>query len=261
LALATAPAPSGVRQLEVDAACSAFNTDFEGRWYLYAIFGNNPAGADAAAQYPASYEYLELDFSDSSRAPEWNPDPLVGDPAPSTWQEESVAGTTSPGRWQVETFVVDRDVTTLLACDNDSWVYLGPGLNPSTGGGNDTVQDLYGGLVSNDGPLTDLTSAVSQSPDRVGYGTAAAADHLYFLAGLGGPNTVRAGLLTTVPEVQNFNNDPGGAKPIVGRYLLGSVAESGRIYLIGGRVLDVTGPTPDPVTIDDPTEMVESVVW
>lgn len=167
-------------------------------------------------------------------------------------------------RWQAGAFVVDRTVTTRLDNPTDSWLYLGPGADPvgeatigGGKGGKKTDSTLDAALVKAGGDLSSWTViSTGGLKGYAGYASFGAANQLFALGGSSGSASTSGvsgqlcgpdGPCTPAPGVKNFNAGIGLKVP---RVLMGSVLESGRIFVAGGAT---TGGAA--------LKSVESTVW
>ncbi|MBI5482530.1 MAG: DUF4215 domain-containing protein, partial [Deltaproteobacteria bacterium] len=209
-----------------------------GTWYLYAAGGRTAGGTT-----PTRYEYLAITVdAGGSQAP-----------APA-WVQPAV-NQLGVGRWQNGIFTANETVTTRVS-PGDTWLYVGGGYDA----GGALVTDLDAARVQAGGQLTAWSALPTDPGQRAGYGYAVAANQLFAFGGSGGAPSndgrsaqicglglVCAGGLPDPPDLKNFNAIPA---PLArARYLMGSVLESGHIFLLGG------------ATPTGPTATVESVVW
>ncbi|MCB9640117.1 MAG: DUF4215 domain-containing protein [Myxococcales bacterium] len=206
-------------------------------WYLYAISGRNSTTAHR------SYEYLPLTL-----------DSQGNQTFPAAWSQDAT-NLLASGRWQLSAFSVD-DVATTRYTANATWIFAGPGANQA---GNASVDATDAGEIQTGGKLSAWTT-VDSAKGYGGYGYAAVANQLFIFGGksFAASNGIISGQLCGVgfacgggapdpPDLRNWNS--AGVSLAVPRYLMGSVLESGHIYLIGG------------ATSTGVTNTLESSVW
>lgn len=212
-----------------------------GNWYLYAVAGRTTAGAVLK-----TYEYLPL--SAATDLP----------PTGSVWTEHSANALVGPARWQLGAIAVDRLATTRYDA-NATWIYAGSGVNTSAS----VTPEFDAALVQAGGLLGSWLAVDPLSSLFAGYGYAAVANQIWMfggqqaapstlcratqLCGIGNPCT---GGSTNPPDPPDLENWDAGFQFSVSRYLLGSVATRGRIFMIGGVTTGLV-----------PTATVESTVW
>ncbi len=208
-------------------------------WYLYAVGGRNSTTAHR------SYEYLSVAIDAQGNQ-------TVG----ASWTQDAT-NLFAQGRWQMAAYSVDEVATTRYG-NNETWIYAGPGANQA---GNTGISDVDAGKVQAGGKLATWVSVDSPGGQSwTGYGFAAVANQLFLFGGQGfaPSNSVNSALLCGTglacgggppdpPDLRNWN--AAGVSLTTPRYLLGSILESGHIYLIGGSVANGVSNT------------LESSVW
>jgi cysteine-rich repeat protein len=210
-------------------------------YYLYVA-----GGRSSSSVLPTTYERLPLVVG---------PD---GSQTTTGWVEDLVK-TLPIGRWQGAVFTVNDSVTT-RSTRGDTWIYVGGGWDAAAG----TITDkVHAARVTTGGVLDDGTGKgwleVPGHDLRAGYGFAAAANQLFVFGGSAGAASTdaRSGQICGTgftcnggppdpPDLNNWNATKGLA---IARVLMGSVIESGRIFMIGGQ--GSTGPL----------DSVDSTVW
>jgi hypothetical protein len=194
------------------------------RWYLYAL-----GGRQNATTLNSTYEYLSVTV-----------DADGGHSIGTSWQGDA-PNPMPAGRWQMAAFSVD-DVATIRYAANEVWIFAGPGSN-ATGG---MVNRVDAAKVSAGGRLESWINVDSPTGQGwAGYGYAAAANQLFLFGGQGGSpsNSVISAQLCGIgfscpagppdpPDLQNWN--AAGISLATPRFLMASVIESGRIFLLGG---------------------------
>ncbi|MBN1612408.1 MAG: hypothetical protein JW940_37605, partial [Polyangiaceae bacterium] len=208
-------------------------------WYLYAV-----AGRTTSNGLLATYEYLPIDGTTGLP------------PSGAEWTEVAANPLAGPARWQLGAVVVDRLATTRVT-PGDTWIYAGSGTNA---GATMAITEFDAALVQAGGTLGTWIEVDPLMSNFAGYGYAAVANQIWVFGGgnvgpddrcratqICGGGVTCAGPPDDPPDLQNWD---AGFQFSVPRYLLGSSAGSGRIFLVGGVT---TGSVV--------TNTVESTVW
>ena len=160
----------------------------------------------------------------------------------------------SKGRAGAVAYRVDRQVTTRLVGEADTWLYMGAGR----GANGASVNELSAAQVKTGGALVAAWKGGSKSFNgRWNYGGIAIANQLFAFGGDSGAATTGgvSGQLcgpgnkqcATSPGVENFN---AGISLATARAAFGLCTQSGRIFAVGGQ--DAAGK---------PLASVESTLW
>jgi cysteine-rich repeat protein len=213
-------------------------------WYLYAV-----AGRTTSNGLLATYEVLPIDSATGLP------------PSGAEWTEVTANPLVGPARWQLGAMAVDKLATTRVA-PGDTWIYAGSGANAAA---TMAETEFDAALVQAGGTLGSFIEVDPLMSNFAGYGYAAVANQIWVFGGgnLGPDDRCRAtqicgggvtcaGPPNDPPDLQNWD---AGFQFSVPRYLLGSAAGSGRIFLVGG----LTGTSTPSSWV--PTNTVESTVW
>lgn len=184
----------------------------EGRWFLYALGGQNANGVLASGEVAVL-----------TQAPHGGQ--VVG-----PWQP--LSATLGQARAELGGFVVTRaDTEAVLGLD--SFLYLGPGQ-----GSNGGVRAMEAGLVDPvTGDIASFTSVDGPTPTRVGYGPLEANGFLFMMGGSGrrasNGNDTSGEVVTPAPTIGGWDA-LGGGSMLMPRIFMGTAQESAFFFIAGG---------------------------
>ncbi|MCC7000062.1 MAG: hypothetical protein IT370_36015, partial [Deltaproteobacteria bacterium] len=206
--------------------------DDSGRYYIYAGYGFDSA-ALAAAQFPASYEVLNVD--------------LIGNNVTeSTWDQQAITG--GVGRWQLGGYAATPELDPRVG--TTPLIYFGTGAT-NAGVSSDTRQStsgrVTGGGMATSGRLTSVTNQNLTGTTAFGYGAVTAVDTVFQLGGQvsgGFTNRMNGGTIDVAPPTLGTFGPQGNGQictdPLtcsgtaIAPYLPGATIGGAFFFLTGG---------------------------